>query len=263
MDKQIWQRDFNGYSRAGVKYVMKAEMKDLVSSVSSLQAASTSTDKKLDETNQKIDGLLKDVFDRAFPKAGATKAALREAIPQANVILAIAKRENLRLNPTVLSEYGKGLISLKGDADAWRSLTVLLNYSSQVNNGPMLPSPMGARTHYFIENFSSTSTPSVSAFGVADWEHSARLNKIGVDMNKGMKEGNAFIQVEGDVVRLDEMEIKNVIFRNVHIVYWGGQLQMDNVYFLNCTFEIYQKQRSENLVAKLLSSNPVQEFNGS
>ena len=47
---------------------------------------------------------------------------------------------------------------------------------------------------------------------------------------------------------LDGIEWKNVTFVNVHIVYAGGPLMLENVRFVNCTFEIPHNQHGIEVV---------------
>ena len=46
------------------------------------------------------------------------------------------------------------------------------------------------------------------------------------------------VLVEGYSVKLDGMDMRNVVFRNSRIEYGGGRLSLDTVYFTNCTFEL-------------------------
>ncbi len=47
---------------------------------------------------------------------------------------------------------------------------------------------------------------------------------------------------------LDGIEWKNVTFVNVHIVYAGGPLMLENVRFVNCTFEVPHNQQGIDVV---------------
>jgi hypothetical protein len=44
---------------------------------------------------------------------------------------------------------------------------------------------------------------------------------------------------------------KNVIVKNSKVVYHGGPLKLDNVYFVNCTFEIFHQTPGLTLLKPL------------
>jgi hypothetical protein len=44
--------------------------------------------------------------------------------------------------------------------------------------------------------------------------------------------------VDGYDIKIDGMDVRNVVFHNCKIAYSGGPLTLDNVYFSNCSFEI-------------------------
>jgi hypothetical protein len=56
---------------------------------------------------------------------------------------------------------------------------------------------------------------------------------------------------------LDGMQLRNVIYKNVHVVYHGSPLIMENVYFIDCTFDVSSGQNGSLLADTLLSSTPV------
>jgi hypothetical protein len=57
--------------------------------------------------------------------------------------------------------------------------------------------------------------------------------------------------------------MKKVILRNVNIFYDGGPLEMPDVYFINCTFEVKQQSNGQRLVAAVLEPPPAVTFNAS
>lgn len=56
----------------------------------------------------------------------------------------------------------------------------------------------------------------------------------------------------GGAAILDGARLKKVIFQDVHVVYSRGPLETENVYFLNCTFDIKQQTDGERLALALL-----------
>ena len=58
-------------------------------------------------------------------------------------------------------------------------------------------------------------------------------------------------------MRLDNMQLKNVVVQNTDVIYEGGPIILENVHFLNCNFEIKRAPNSEELTAYLLEPGPI------
>jgi hypothetical protein len=58
-------------------------------------------------------------------------------------------------------------------------------------------------------------------------------------------------------VSLDGMYLKNVIVRNARVHYSGRPVRLDNVYFVNCTFEIVQQPHGQEFARALLDTSSV------
>lgn len=50
--------------------------------------------------------------------------------------------------------------------------------------------------------------------------------------------------------------MKNVIFKDTEITYDGGPVDMQNVFFVNCTFNIVKKPNGKNFATSVLASLP-------
>jgi len=53
---------------------------------------------------------------------------------------------------------------------------------------------------------------------------------------------------------------KDLAFIDVRVIYSGGPLRLDNVYFVNCTFELKPGQPSQTLARTLLTDNRIPHF---
>ena len=83
---------------------------------------------------------------------------------------------------------------------------------------------------------------------------------IGKDDNKDKPAGIGILEASGGGMVLDGWQLRNVIFQNVHIVYNGGPLIMNNVYFVNCTFEMKADKNTQGLALASFSPNPSIAF---
>lgn len=52
---------------------------------------------------------------------------------------------------------------------------------------------------------------------------------------------------------LDDTRLKNVIIMNSKVKYLGGPAQLENVYFVNCTFEIVRQPTGQLFASAVLS----------
>jgi hypothetical protein len=61
----------------------------------------------------------------------------------------------------------------------------------------------------------------------------------------------------GTAIRLDGYKVRNIIFRNSKIIYKGGPLEMQNVYFVDCTFDFQLTPNSRSLSNRILAFAPT------
>jgi len=97
----------------------------------------------------------------------------------------------------------------------------------------------------------------ISHFGGAPVEQAALFRPIGEDLNSKQTVGDAFLTVQGGEVPRDGLELRHVAFVNVHIIYKGGPLRIENTYFVNCTFDVAYKPAGEIFAAAILSPGPA------
>jgi outer membrane murein-binding lipoprotein Lpp len=246
---------------ASVQYIIKSEVADLKSDVSNLHSdigsltvniATQHND--IGSTNARIDNILRDALERAFPKPTAGKAEITGSLKRADDALRFAKSQNIDLGAQLVSAYGKQLTSLSGDRQAWKTLANVLGYRSFLNSKflPVLP-PLRPYTYeeggYEIHNSivlegdvskAATTFPAVALAGYATPEQSARSEHLYHLQPNGSGAQFIIIDWKGKNIRigLDDQYFKNVILKNASIVYLGGAIRLENVYFVNCTFDI-------------------------
>ena len=122
---------------AGVQYVVKSEVADIRSDVSSVKSDVAELKTGSLKTNSRIDDLLKEALERAFPAPSPTanKAELEEDFKHANSLLQLATAENIHLNSKLMVSYGKQIASISEEPAAsdavWPAAAELINYRSQ------------------------------------------------------------------------------------------------------------------------------------
>jgi hypothetical protein len=259
---------------AGIRYIVSSEVADIRSDVATLKGDAKTLDDKLGATNQRIDGLLKDALERAFPKPSptATKAELKEDFKRVSDLLQFARSENIRLDPLLVSDYGKKVVSLSTDpaisGAAWLTLTALLDYRSFLNvpMAPSIPNPVSGKGKFSVE-FRAARLPNTSEgmLGVTFSQNAEMVTgsqaalfiEIGHEGKVVQAPKEFVVEARGFNVELDNYHVRNAVIRDAKITYNGGPLILENVYFVNCTFEIRSTSSSQLFANAILEHVPA------
>jgi hypothetical protein len=195
------------------------------------------------------------------PKSGATPKDIGEAASD-------LRKEGVTIPRPPVAETARALLqtaSYDPSGTSWNALSQMLEYISFLNKqsspiqtlipfhgkGTFIEVPHGWTGHYAW--FGSSTYPVVPQFHPIGF---------GLDSNESIHEGPAFLVMSGAPLQLDGEVIKRVVFIDVEVIYDGGPLQMENVYFVNCTFKIKPTPRSKNLAIAMLSQNAATTFSG-
>jgi hypothetical protein len=231
-------------------------------------ASQTKTESRLTEIEASL-GKIKDSLGLSALKQLINNPIDSDSAKKIAGLVNFARTPENRLDEKVVSQVGEKLISdSKNDNDSWKAALSLLGYKSFLNtflpSVPTTPNPKEElHTKYNFTWWSGTQPPRFFVFGVAPLEQAAQLQKIGEPLTTDKNEGNSFILVDGGAVLIDGYQFKNVIFRNARITYHGGPLVMENVYFLNCTFDIPQQNNGQQLATALLKRSAAITFKAS
>jgi hypothetical protein len=139
-----------------------------------------------------------------------------------------------------------------------------LNYKSFLDSFS-LNVPSGAEgklvTQYNRANIpAGDAEPRFAVTGIVPKNQAARFDYIGQDLNENQADGNAAILLVGGGQVLDGLQLKNVVFTGVHVVYKGGPLRMENVYFVNCRFDVEPESNGQQFAKSVLQSFPTSTF---
>lgn len=183
----------------------------------------------------------------------------KKNIGEAKAILASAKQSAITLPADVVEQAGKNFVEAASkEPAAWDAALRFAEYRSYLNLAlNILPSP-GARTTttiYTSKGVDGFSAPHFSIAGLIPKDKAARFNPVGSNLNSDTAYGNQWVILTGGGLLLDGYEVKNVVFTSVHIVYRGGPLRMENVYFVGCTFDFSLNAHGQDIVVAILSPN--------
>lgn len=154
---------------------------------------------------------------------------------EAKAVLAEARRKSIRLPSEVLEQTGDRFVeAAKVEPKAWGVVLECAGYRSFLNESlyvgdkdakPLDQSSDGTAFHFEFRDDSAS---------------------IVVTMAGGP-----------GAVRLDQYRIRNVGLRKMHIMYGGGPLVLDNVHFIDGTFEIPLSQEGRTFLATSTTPAPV------
>jgi hypothetical protein len=175
----------------------------------------------------------------------------------AKSILATAQSKKTSIDQNVIRETSaKFLEAGKTNPDAWNVALAFIDYKSFLNIGPgpiQGPITLATKSSYLTAYEPPSSAGTMYSLGYSTPPEVPQYRPIDhPDMNQGKTVGPQFLRVVGGEVRLDGYYIKRVILENVHVIYRGGALTLENVYFVNCTFDVSQQPRGQELANKLL-----------
>jgi hypothetical protein len=193
---------------------------------------------------------------------------------RASDILNAAKKEGTRLDPETITVAGKEFISAgvsSSDSHVWNTALAFLDYRSFLNSAlapatdkfaPRDKEPLNWKLEFDTTHLKVGDTGKLTTGKKVPAERAAVLELIDSHHNVGEKFGFEFILI-ADVsagFKLDGMKLKNIIFKDSKIIYEGGPVQMENVYFVNCTFEVSKKPNGKNFASTVLASAPATTF---
>jgi hypothetical protein len=194
-----------------------------------------------------------------------------QSIASTKEIIKQAIEGKVPISADAIEVAGTPFIEAADDPAAWNTALSFLTYRS-VLNVSLAPSPVDLQpvpADCTVSGKSFLLTPPsetidemnksqrIALFGsTASDEDAARMEEIAHPAKKGC--GIKFILYEmlrpDNELLIDGLRLKNVIIRNTRVAYRGGPIQLENVYFVNCTFDFAPAPQSQGLATAILSS---------
>lgn len=220
--------------------------------------------KRIDAETQQIEGQISEIQLRQLSSDPGD--------PQVNAkvqnILAKAKSGKIQLSAEVITDVGERLVeAAKTYPDAWTALQVILNYrtyqkSLAVNLGPQVPATETVATHYLIPFHNALILGSMSTIGLSHAPDIAEIRSLSApNLNASLSTGPSYLVLQAPNISLDDLYAKKIVFVDSHIIYRGGPVVLENVYFLNCTFDVAHSSTGQELATSILSPNAATQFN--
>ncbi len=184
----------------------------------------------------------------------------------AETLLTNAKSKKIPLDATAIKDFGNIFLkAAQTTPAAWDASLSFLDYRSFLNQGSF---PVARKSFSPIPEGQLASYMAFHGTGQLTFEadYSNQLVPISqafiyqrVDLPVTRNVGHPYLLIHNaqgsGELDLDDFWLRNVIFEGVRIHYTGGPLILENVYFVNCTFDVTNNSVGQNFVAAALSSS--------
>jgi hypothetical protein len=232
----------------GITYIIRAEVGDIRGDVSNLKDNVKTLTDDSKGTNQRIDTLLKDALERAWPRAVASKADVHASLERARSILRLAEDQNIKMEPQNIQRPGLDVLELVNSKrpdisqQDWQSVNDVLGYYSIVNADPKFVAEM--ETHSWVWRLTNRSEdclhfqPGANHYGFS----TVTIENCTLRLTKALEQAAVF---------------HDVVFKDVTVIYEGGHLLLDRVAFVNCTFQLPLNDKGKKFGETLLAENKI------
>ncbi len=208
----------------------------------------------------------------------------QKTVKQAGQIVsaALKSKDRQRLSSDVVRGIGQNMITASAGSnavlarEAWSTAIQLMDYRSLLNAdlNPIPPTAVTRKISYgflfelaFVYPHGGQVGDIVKNIYTAGddvpLEQAARLENLGSTANIGRALGPRVIIVEypNNTIKLDDCWYKNVIVMNTKVGYFGGRMKLENVYFINCEFQMENASPSRAFGERMVAGAAV-SFDG-
>jgi hypothetical protein len=119
-----------------------------------------------------------------------------------------------------------------------------------------LPEAKGS-TWSFLPIPINTGPDNYQTIGLAHQLDVARMERIDQPILKLSEYGPALLLVKGLTATLDGYLLKHVIFQDMRLIYHGGPLILEDVYFLHCEFQFDPNEQAWRLLSAITAGGWV------
>jgi hypothetical protein len=241
---------------------------DTASQVGSLNEKVAALTAQINNFNSLIPELLKQ-------RLSLTKRGLSDNLQSIGKLAEIARLKGVRSDPREIGQIGERVISIAESNPtvsnvAWKAALDVLNYHSYVSSSqvPDVPDAKpfpgeSGRWQISVPVTNPGQSRQVSlavSGGLVAADHAAVVQRLGDRRNEGQKFGPRLLTIAvepGVEIHLDGFLFRNAIIRNARIVYGGGPVVIERVYFASCTFDFPKDDLGIRLGKTLLTSMPA------
>lgn len=182
-------------------------------------------------------------------------------------ILETAKQKNVPIPDNAIQQAGDSFLGAgRLEPKAWDAALGLVSYRT-ISNRKLLAVGTASQiattpvtevaTSYKIEFLEGHAIPRASVGGDVPIAVAADIHPLNEDSSNRGSRGKEVILFEGGTISLDNMLFKNVVLRNVEVIYNGGPVKLEKVIFVNCTFRLTRGRQTQTLAEAVLSDSTI------
>jgi hypothetical protein len=194
----------------------------------------------------------------------------KSSLVEATDVLQRAAKEDANIAKTVRVAAGQRLVDVSNNDpslqdEAWQAFLALLDYVSSIDSSHIPPAkdaklpgtnePITLMVPGLYPN--QPMGDKVLYAGFDKPPNSALMEHIGQGLDKANKIGPSYWIVHDAPILLDGWHLKRVIFKRCRLVYRGGPVQLDTVYFADCRFQF---ERSNASAAQMSIHSSMWQF---
>ena len=174
--------------------------------------------------------------------AGETQVAIKSAL-----------RQTAALKPALSNKAVAAEAALASYSTAYpsRGLQAILSQES------LLVAEATGKTFTFTPIATNTGPNNYLTTEVSRQPDVARMERLDDVRPVASDYGPGFLIVQGLSATIDGFYLRRIIFKNMKLTYHGGPLVLEQVYFLECQFEMVVSPNSSRLLGILGSAGPV------
>jgi len=182
-----------------------------------------------------------------------------------------AKEQSLYTNPDDVAQVGKAIIDVAKGArisvarDAALAAAIAYRSSLNVHEAPATPNARQVPLEDFWAIGTLRQIPGASTEAPTLWivperdpaSPAALFTRMGEEATSENGPGFIILDAPGKELALDGSHLRRVIIRNAKIIYHGGSVELEGVYFLNCSFDIGKSDRGTKFESAVLLTPDV------
>lgn len=159
------------------------------------------------------------------------------------------------------------MIAARQNREAWNASIEFLNYKSflNVSHDPSLALKQIPKGSGFVIANPFPETINIGLLGLTTPEDAPQLRRIdSTEPNPSEVQISIpqYLKIQAERIILDGFYFRHIILNNTHVIYHGGRVRLDDVYFINCTFGFKPEVDDRNLrfAETILESGPAVTF---
>ena len=196
--------------------------------------------------------------------ASLTPSEFEKELPNLRATMLAASNAKIMAAPQLVAEVGQRAVQVAARGDhlqesAWLTVGAFMDYRSIVNQAFVPPDSNFQTTPQtrYMWSIGHGHPDRVGHLGTLPIDKAATIRELGTAAKSSSQTGDALLLGVGGKFKIDGLELRNVILKNMIIVYQGGALMLENVVFVNCKFEVSTDQHGQSFASAVLGADSV------